>query len=87
MKAVLFALASVLAAGFASACSVPSSSNCGGKYYTASDINTALNAGLDAAASGDRPNNCECMESRTFLLCTTLTQRWLYRPSRLLRHP
>lgn len=50
-------IASLLAfAGLAAACTPPSTTNCGGNVYSSDDINTAIQAGLDDAASGDRPD-------------------------------
>lgn len=54
-----FAIASTLAAavGLVAACGIPSSTNCGGNVYDYSDIQTAIQAGLQDAASGDRPDS------------------------------
>ena len=55
----LFAIASTLlsGAGLVAGCEMPSSTNCGGKVYEYSDIQTAVRAGLRDATSGDRPDN------------------------------
>ncbi|SOV05108.1 uncharacterized protein UDID_03174 [Ustilago sp. UG-2017a] len=54
-----FAIASTLlaAAGLVAACEMPSSTNCGGNVYQYSDIQTAVQAGVQDATSGDRPDN------------------------------
>ncbi|KAI3482385.1 hypothetical protein L1887_54940 [Cichorium endivia] len=58
LKMKFTVIAPVLAfAGLAAACTPPSTTNCGGNVYSSDDINTAIQAGLDDAASGDRPDN------------------------------
>ncbi|KAJ9475119.1 hypothetical protein PHBOTO_005175 [Pseudozyma hubeiensis] len=54
-----FAITSVLAlaAGLVASCDIPESTNCGGNVYSYDDMNTAIQAGLQDAASGDRPDN------------------------------
>ncbi|CAO1632452.1 unnamed protein product [Sympodiomycopsis kandeliae] len=37
--------------------SIPSSTSCGGKRFTRSDITTAINTGVDDNDSGDKPGN------------------------------
>lgn len=38
---------------------VPDGTTCGNNYYTSDDINTAINAAQQDAASGDLPDNCK----------------------------
>ncbi|GAC92989.1 hypothetical protein PHSY_000549 [Pseudozyma hubeiensis SY62] len=58
-KMKFFAITSVLAlaAGLGAACDIPQSTNCGGNVYSYDDMNTAIQAGLQDAQSGDRPDN------------------------------
>ncbi|EST08459.1 Guanine-specific ribonuclease N1/T1 [Kalmanozyma brasiliensis GHG001] len=57
MKFLALAASLALAAGLVAACDIPSGSTCGNNYYSSDDINTAIQAGLQDAQSGDTPDN------------------------------
>jgi hypothetical protein len=53
------AIASVQAVPTKKRSSIPDGTNCGGTYYSNSDISTAINAAENDVNSGNYPDNCE----------------------------